>query len=206
MIAGDLEGAAVTIKNAQAIDAHAIARLQSENITTAFISKLGQKFMAILYSSLIAFPGGSVIVAVNTPGEIVGFVAGVNDTAAFYKYFLRNNFLKASFSLLPGVLSLDRIRKVFETLMYGKRTQGISVKAELLSIAVAKDYQKQGVGSMLVEGLISGFKAKGIDEFKVAAGSKIVNACRLYERMGGILSLEIEIHKGEKSRVYVWKL
>ena len=79
-------------------------------------------------------------------------------------------------------------------------------KAELLSIVVNETYRGKGISQKLFARLVEEFKKRGSEQFKVTVGSNVKPACRFYEKMGGILHAEIEVHKGEKSRVYVWEI
>lgn len=79
-------------------------------------------------------------------------------------------------------------------------------EAELLSIVVDEAYRGKGISPRLFNKLIEEFKKVGIEKFKVVVGSNLLPACRFYEKMGGVFHSEIEVHKGERSRVYVWEI
>lgn len=79
-------------------------------------------------------------------------------------------------------------------------------KAELLSIVVEEAYRGEGISQRLFNKLVEEFEKYDIDRFKVVVGSNLLPACKFYEKMGGIFHSEIEVHKGEKSRVYVWRI
>ena len=45
----------------------------------------------------------------------------------------------------------------------------------------------------------------GINEFRIVAISKLFKAKRFYQKMGCIKIGEFELHKGEKSEIYVFR-
>ena len=122
----------------------------------------------------------------------------------FYKYFIKKNFLKVSFLLLPGVFNLNILRKILETLAYPERETDYNIpKSELLSMAIDKIHQGKGIGKILFEELSNKFEKMGVREFKVIVGRKLDKACKFYEKMGCKVIGEIEIHKGETSKIYI---
>lgn len=138
--------------------------------------------------------------------KIIGFVSGTENISMYYKEFLRKNFLKASIILFPKLSHPKIAKKINETLFYPVKKEKDLPEAELLSIVVEKSYQGKGISLMLFEKMIDEFKKKKINKFKVVVGSNLTAACRFYEKMGGVLHSEVEVHKGEKSRIYIWKI
>lgn len=161
--------------------------------------------MTLMYQTMITSQNAFCIVAEKNE-EVIGFVSGATSVGGFYKEFLKNNFLRASIILLPKVFNPLTIKKIIETLFYpAKKERGLP-NAELLSIIVERNYQGKGISRKLFDSLIKEFKNRGIDQFKVVVGLNLKQACRFYEKMGGFLHSEIEVHKGEKSRIYVWNI
>lgn len=186
-------------------DCSQIAELHKTNIQTGFISSLGSLFLEILYKSMIASKSAFCIVA-EEDGKIVGFISGAISVGGFYKDFLRKNFLKANTILLPKLLNPNFVRKIFEAIFYPVRKDSALPYAELLSIVVDKNYRNKGEAQKLFEELVKEFRKHNIKQFKVVVGSNLKAACNFYEKMNGILHSEIEVHKGEKSKVYVWQI
>jgi len=54
--------------------------------------------------------------------------------------------------------------------------------------------------------LVEEFRKRYVNSFKVVVGSNLIAASRFYEKMGGIFHSEVEVHKNEKSKVYVWNI
>jgi len=197
----------IQIKNADFSDCREIAKIHKECLTKSFLATLGEKFLTLLYKTLVEYKKGILLVAEDN-GKIIGFVSATADTGGFYKYFLKKKFIEASFLLLPKAINLNTLRKIFETLKYSKKNK-INIllpKAELLSIAVKEDYQRKGVAQQLFKALAKEFYKKGINEFKIVVGDSLLNAKKFYRKMGCIKVGEFELHKGERSEIYIFKI
>lgn len=193
------------VRRAKEEDCEEVARLHGENISGGFLSSLGAGFLKYVYMTAVLSEGAYLYV-LEDGGKIAGFIAGAEDTGKFYGEFLKKYFFRAGFRLAFKLMNPVNIKRVFETLSYPSKTEGSFPKAELLSMAVQKGLRGRGAGSMLFGSFVEGMKERGVKGFMTAAGSDLEGACRFYERRGGRLHSEIEIHKGRKSRIYVWKL
>lgn len=186
-------------------DTDVISELHYQYISSGFLSSLGISLLRLLYQSMITSKHSFCFVA-EEDGRVVGFVSGTTDVGEFYKEFFKKNFLKASLILLPKALNPQMIRKVLETLLYPVKKEQDLPNAELLSIVVDKNYQGKDNSQKLFEGLVEEFKKRNVKQFKVVVGANLLPACKFYEKMGGVLQKVIEVHKGDKSRVYVWNI
>jgi GNAT superfamily N-acetyltransferase len=139
-------------------------------------------------------------------GEVVGFIAGVVNLDEFYKEFLQKNIFKAGLILFFNSFKPAVIRKIFEALFYATAKTSSLPKAELLSIAITDNYRGKGVGQGLFERLAGELRNRGVKEFKCLVGSNLLPACKFYEKTGGVFHSETEVHKGEKSRIYLWRI
>jgi len=194
------------IRNAELSDCLRLAKMHKECLNRSFLGTLGEGFLAVLYRALVEYEDGMLIIA-EDDDRTVGFISGAVDTGRFYNYFLKRNLFSTTFLLVPKLFKIDVIRKVLETLRYSRVVPTISLpKAELLSVAVTGDYQGKGVGGMLFNGLTTEFIKKDVKRFKVAVSTQLSRAQKFYEKMGGKFHSEVEVHKGESSKVYVWTL
>ena len=193
------------IGKAKNIDIENVALLHREYINTGFLSSLGSPFLELIYQSMVNSNNAFCIVSKDN-NQIIGFSSGAISVGAFYKDFLMSNIIKASMILLPKILNLQFVKKIFETLLYPSRKEQNLPNAELLSIVVDKDYRGKGIAQKLFGKLEEEFRSRNIKQFKVIVGSKLIAACKFYEKMDGILYSEIEVHKGEKSRIFVWEI
>ena len=184
-----------------------IAKIHKKCLAKSFLATLGEKFLALLYKTLVEYKRG-ILLVVEDNGKIIGFVSATADTGGFYKYFLKKKFIKAGFLLLPKANNLNILRKIFETLRYSKKNK-INIllpKAELLSIAVKEDYQRKGVAQQVFKALAKEFYKNGINEFKIVVGDSLLGAKKFYRKMGCIKVGEFELHRGERSEIYIFKI
>jgi len=197
----------ILVRNANFSDCREVAKIHKECLAKSFLATLGKKFLILLYKSLVEYKKGILLVA-EDDGKIIGFVSATADTGGFYKYFLKKKFIEAGFLLLPKAINLNTLRKIFETLRYSKKNK-INIllpKAELLSIAVKEDYQRKEVAQQLFKALTIEFYKNGINEFKIVVGDSLLNAKKFYKKMGCIKVEEFELHRGEISEIYIFKI
>jgi glycosyltransferase involved in cell wall biosynthesis/ribosomal protein S18 acetylase RimI-like enzyme len=190
------------VREAEVSDAPAIARLHAGMIGTGFLSSLGVGFLRVLYRALIESERGTVMVA-DADGTTVGFIAGTDDTGAFYKEFVRRHFLRAAGSLLPALTRSSTWTGVWETLRYGGG-DGDS-PAELLSMAVAPSSRRSGLGSRMVQALLDRERARGVSQVKVVVGAGNQEAIAFYERCGFDPAKTLEVHRGVSSLEMTWR-
>lgn len=185
-----------------------VIRIHRIEISQGFLSSLGDNALALLFSHASESQFGRLLIAKDAEsGQIVGFLLGTIDTGAFYKDFLCKKFFKAAFVLAPKLLSFEKVRKVFETLFYPTKEELKTLpKPELLDIAVLKEYQGAGVAQLLFQKFAENLYAIGIDRFKITTGESLVTAQRFYEKLGAEKAGEVEVHKGQKTIIYIYKI
>ena len=154
-----------------------VATLHINGIKTGFISTLGLPFVATLYKAISQSPFSTTIL--DTDGKTVnGFVAGTVSTRAMYKWiFLRYGLLFA-LQLGLNVFYPRSIKKIIETMLYGRNTEAASEKkyrtelqAELLSIVVAESARGNGIGRILICKLEEFYRKNGIMAYKVVTSA-----------------------------------
>jgi glycosyltransferase involved in cell wall biosynthesis/ribosomal protein S18 acetylase RimI-like enzyme len=193
-------GGEVTFRLATMNDVPALARMHSTAIDSGFLPTLGLGFMRRLYRALVSDPDAVVVVA-DDNGVAVGFVAGVSDTGAFYRRFVRRHGVQAGFTALPRLVRPSVLRRAWETLRY-ERTDG-DVPAELLSMAVDDAYRGRGIGYRLGVGFLEEMRDAG--PVKVVVGPENEVAIGVYRKMGFADFGDVEVHAGERSKVMVWR-
>lgn len=179
-----------------------VARLHIEGIDTGFISSLGERFVTVLYEAIVDSPYGFGFVA-EEDGKVLGFIAFTMDINKLYRSLIFKKGVKFIFLLAGKMVSLNRIRRVFQTLFYPSRIKAFDLpKAELLSIAVTPEGRGKGVGKELIAKGLEECRKRGIDKVKVlvAAGNEAAN--KLYEKCGFERVTQIDSH-GILSNIYV---
>lgn len=187
--------------------AQAVASLHKNYLTKSFLGVLGNKFLTLLYESLIKFDNGIVLTAVEN-GQVVGFISGTTKTGDFYKYFLKHKFFGIGITLLPKMINPKVVKKILETSKYSKEEVSPQIQIptpELLSMAVNKNHQGKGLAKQLFEQLTLEFEKRGIMEFKIIAGEKLLAANKFYQKMGCEHVSSTEIHEGDSSIIYKYQ-
>ena len=193
----------LTPERASSRDADPISRLHYQSIKTGFLASLGENFLRSLYRGLIEDPTAVVLVARDPGGEVVGFVAGSADTKTSFRRILQKRFLAMGISALPAILAVPgRTREAFETLRYGSMEEEELPPAELMSMAVDARVRSQGLGRRLVKAFLDELAQPAV---RVVVGFENELARSLYRTQGFVPVKEMEVHKGARSEVLVWR-
>jgi len=194
----------VEFKDLQVIHAGQVAALHIQCISTGFISSMGIDFVTSLYDAIVKSKSSLGVVAVKN-GKVIGFVAFTTNLNKLYKSIIRRKGLKFALLLAGNVLSLRRIKKIFETLSYPARTKKMNLpSAELLSIAVAPEERRKGLAGQLIEKGLRLYRKTGVDKVKVLIGADNKAGNKLYLKSGFELIGQIVNH-GVLSNIYVAK-
>ena len=192
-------------------EAHRIALLHKNTITTGFLSKLGIDFLESLYLFLI----NNDLVFVNIEeSEITGYISFSYNSTKIMRWFI----FKSPDGLLKLLRQIIRspfiIKEILETcaapfkmkvLKYSQANQ-ILPNAELLSMSVDPNCQRSGIGCKLLLELEEQLKQHRIMAYKVVAGASLKSANRFYIRNGFILYSQVKIHGNELSNIYIKEL
>jgi len=185
-------------------DAMVIAKIHKEEIKQGFLSSLGVSFLANFYQAIIESGQGFCLVAKEN-GETVGFICGVFDLGELYDYFIKKYFLKSIVILYKKFFHFSFVKKIFETLLYPSKDQHLP-RAELLTLAVKKEFQSRGIASLMFEKLVEEFRKRGIKNFKVLVGEELKPAIGFYEKMGLQFLKNTELHENKNSRIYIYNV
>ena len=153
----------VSIKELHSADKntiHSIALLHKRAFPTFFLTQLGVPFLTTLYTGYME-DKDSGIIAAESEGRIIGFIAYSNDYPSFYKGLIRNHLIKFAFcSLSAAVRHPSFIKRLLGAF---KKSESVVKKekyVELSSICVDPRISCRGLGSKLIDHL------KGIVDFK----------------------------------------
>lgn len=184
-----------------------VARLHQVGVNAGFLSSLGVSFLIKLYTTISSTDGGVLIVALKDD-KVAGFVSGAVSIKPIYRRLLKTNFFSLPFILLPALLSFKNIKKIAELAFLPKREQEeiSGTPAQLLSIVVDQNDRGEGIAQVLFERLISEFKNKSVASFKIVVGLELAHAEKFYARAGAIKAREVEVHQGERSYEYIYKM
>ena len=193
----------ITSKKLEAGTYQDAAKLHCALITEGFLTTLGVPFLTLLYRS-IDQDNGSAFLVEKVNGEVVGFVTGASGLGRIYKRLLLQPH-RLLFALRGCLFSPLKIYRIFEILMFSIRKKGTAKlpSEELLTIVVRKDFQGNGSAERLFWSLCNHFASKGIDSFKIVVGGNLDRAHAFYKKMGCIPCVELQVHRGGNSMVYI---
>jgi len=181
-----------------------IGHLHIQGISTGFISSLGIDFVTALYEAIAQSKASFGFVA-EEEGSVLGFVAFTTNINKLYKSVILKKGWRFGLLLAGRILSLQRIRRVFETLFYPSRIKKMDLpSAELLSIVVSEQAQGKGIAKQLMKKGFRECAKRGIDAVKVLVGVDNEPANKLYLKSGFELAGQIDNH-GILSNIYVAK-
>ncbi len=189
---------------AQKNDALEIARIHKTEISQGFLSSLPIPFLEKLYAAIIEFDGGVCVVAEEN-GKVVGFIAGTTSVKKFYTFFLKRYFFHSIYILFLKLFNFQQLKKIVEILFYPIK-EGKLPEAELLTMAVAKEFQGKGIAGQMFGEFVKGMKGADIKEFKVLVGEDLALAIKFYEKTGFTFLTDIIIHGNKITRVYVYNI
>lgn len=181
------------------------ALMHATQIDEGFLSYLGAGFLGRLYRRAARSKRSFVLVARDRGGQVVGFLAGTEDTAELYRAFLRYDAVFAIPRAAPRLAT--RWREAFETLAYGRRPSslpGQPVAAELLSMAVLPSRRGQGIGRRLVEAFVAEMLRRGVPSARVVVAAGNRAAIGTYQSCGFLHAGTLALHRGRDSEVLVW--
>lgn len=186
-------------------DCAAVAALHRVALPESTMAALGQTFLESFYRTMLRTQATFCLVAAQA-GQVLGFVSGSLDNRELYRQFARRHGLKLGLVLLPKLLLPSYRQRIQESRKYAVGQSDDDQLPELISLAVAEQARGQGVAQALVAALKSEFARRGVTRFKVMVGGSNAAACRFYEKSGGVLAREVEVHQGMTSRVYIYEM
>lgn len=145
-----------------------------------FLAKLGEMFLKKFYKTSLSVPEMFTIVEVEN-GQILGFAQATVRMKGLYKKIILKDIPGFGIALLKYFITHPS--GIFQTLRiftYPGFTDDIP---EMLTIAVAKEWQKRGLGRKLFHEIVREFKKRKITSFRVSTYEKL-SANEFYQKMG----------------------
>lgn len=178
-----------------------IALLHIKLLSAGVLARLGPSFLINLYKALAKSPQSAVYV-LQEHEKIIAFVACTANINTFYRQFFYENWTSI-FLILPKLFNPMLFKRSFSIFHYLlKKTDKVQPNAELLSIAVAEQAHRLGVGSKLILKVYDFMKENNVDIFKVTAAHTQQSAQIFYQSKGGVESGTIVLGKLKSSIYY----
>lgn len=160
-----------------------IEHLHRVQLVAGALAHMPQGFLARFYRFL-AGDTESVVIAATRNGRLVGFVTGTLRANELFKSFVFASPLRMvayGIGLLFKPSLLVRIASISRRLIPENRTGS---DRQLLSIAVATEYGRSGIGRVLFHALALWFRQHGAEHFDILSAFSQKAALQFYERHG----------------------
>jgi len=184
-------------------DACAVAEVHGASFEGFFLSFLGDRFLQLYYESICDFRQLCFVAERNS--EIIGFVAGIDDSFGFYQSLLKYRIHKFAIATIPTFFRRPSVApRLLRRLFRRSHRKGENrSSATLTSIAVRPDVQNSGLGHELLRAFVNETVNRGIDRIYLetdAVGNEPV--CRFYEKEGFVICREYTTPEMRKMREY----
>ena len=180
------------------------ASLHIASIPSGFLPTLGLNFLSLMYRC-IDEAASTILITTYKDDQLVGFVTGSVGKANLYRLMLSHPF-GLVFALLPVLISIKKVRKIFSILSHSSGSVRASYPApELLTICVNSSFRRRGIADELYVKLCNDFKSKSVNEFVIIVG-KALDANRFYLKQGATVVGQLQVHAGSDSNVFIQRV
>jgi ribosomal protein S18 acetylase RimI-like enzyme len=184
-------------------DVPGAARLHHDQLPGSFLASLGPRFLRVLYRRVV-LDGSSTLQVVRAGEQILGFVAGTEDTRRLLRQFVRRDGPRAMVAGAPGLLRHPVA--AWETMRYEPGACDVVglPDAELLALAVDPAARRQGLALKLIHAVQEDARRRRLPGLRVTVAGDNSAAISAYVRAGFRPVTRIEVHRGRTSEVLVW--
>lgn len=187
----------MTVQKLNKRQVYQVVQLCQQELSDSFFARLGEDFLQLFFAATIDSKYSFTVVA-GKDNQIVGFATGVFDKSGLLPEMLRKYPLGLFRVIGRQIIKQPMLLlKIKDTLIASKK---LKVKPQLLYLAVKKNYQRRGVGTLLLRQVKKEFSRQGVEKFCVGFYSDMKEAKRFYEKTGGKFFQELAV--GERKLVY----
>ena len=185
-------------------DSESVAQLHFDQLHDDFLPSFGLPFLRVLHQKLIGDPL-SIGFCCKERKKLIGMVIATTNTRQLLKNVLISGFWQLTPFVLSKIINNPRsVKNIYETFFYGK-SKNNKISAELMIIAVANGYQRQGIGHLLIQKVARELLHRGIRQFKVGTLATNTKANAFYKKNSGSLYYSYYLY-GKKWHVYQYNV
>jgi hypothetical protein len=186
-----------------------VAILYRRELPFSFLGSLDNEFLELLLTHIATNENGVIVLALDPDTKrVVGFDSVAVDMTRIYMSFLRQHGLRAFFMLASHILSLNRLRRMMETLFYPARRKAPPnlPKAEGLALAIDRSYRGTLLATMLHQKMVEELRQRGIPAYKAFSHVSFHRTHAFFKKLGAKQVGTMEMHKGEESLIFVFQV
>jgi GNAT superfamily N-acetyltransferase len=164
-----------------------IGQLHRKQLAAGALAHFPNRFLASFYRYL-ARRDDCAVFAVEKQGHVIGFVAGTIQSSGLLPSFAMESpieMMRSSIALMFEPRLLGRIISLLFFMATRVKRSHLG-ECQLLSIAVASDNGRSGVGSALFVALCQWFRSVGVTSFEIIAATTQAPALQFYKRRGAV--------------------
>jgi ribosomal protein S18 acetylase RimI-like enzyme len=151
------------VRGMSSFDLKAVVSLHISSFPDFFLSSLGPRFLREFYGSFLFCPNGVAFVVEDVgKKQIVGVIAGPVSPDGYFRNLLYRRWWSFCLASLTAVVKNPGIiPRLWRAISYRGEAPLDSPRALLSSIAVAPDFQKMGIGQMLLKAWVNEISLRG---------------------------------------------
>lgn len=194
----------ISTRPARIEEAADLARLMVEGLNSR-LNDLGPWFVTYLHRHFIVSDHAVCLVA-ERAGRRAGYSVTFVDRDAFYSEFKRQKGLFAGLMVLPWLFRPKNISTALSGFLYSNKAGADDPVAELVSIVVAPEARRSGVGRVLIDAGLAALRDRGVDRMKVTTPPENAAANAMYERLGFRYLRTEPLYRDTKINVYCYDI
>ena len=173
-----------------------MARIHATSGTPGLLSDLGEAFLRdVYYAGLLASPVGKARV-IEVGGNVAGFVTYSLDSDRLFGEVFQGRRVATVIAVVRASVRKPRVSIDFlQTVLTVKRaSEGSDIRAEAVSLEVAREFQGLGLGFFLLQAAVEEMRAAGARRIKARLLADHRAVERLYPPLG--------FHRGAPFRLH----
>lgn len=181
-----------------------IVGIHLEAFPKFFLSFLGPRFLNLMYGGILADPGGVLHVA-EEDHRLLGFVAGVERQAGFYRRLIKRHKWAFAAAALGALRRRPSIApRLWRALRRPGEARQAAAEACLMSIAVSPQEAGRGLGRQLVLAFDQTLRERGLAAYCLTTDAKDNDRTnRFYAGLGFRLARTFRTPEGRVMNEYV---
>ncbi|MGH2785755.1 MAG: glycosyltransferase [Actinomycetota bacterium] len=188
------------VRRATLADVPLLARHHVEMHPTAFMPRLGERFMRVLYRSFVTDEDAVAVIAEQN-GTVIAFATGALSVDGFYRRFFRRHGIRAGIAAGHRLLRPTFVKRVVETARYPVNMKGYP-EPEFLTLGVLPGVRSRGLGGLLGNVIVEELGDIGADEVRGTVASDNAAMLKMMTNSGWETIGEFSVHDGLKSVVF----